>query len=133
MIGSIATEADLARFIQQQLGQSAQAVLDRQMQGLLGANLEVFGRVNADGSIAAGSGFTVAKGGTGVYALTWNPAFASAAYVVMLTAGNANLAYAMKESGGSTRTPTAFTAVAFLTTTGAATDGAFDFRAFGPR
>lgn len=35
----------------------------------------IAGRVNADGTIAAGDGFTVAKGGTGGYSVTFAPGF----------------------------------------------------------
>jgi hypothetical protein len=35
----------------------------------------IAGRVNADGSIAAGDGFTVQKTAVGVYALTFAPGF----------------------------------------------------------
>ena len=42
----------------------------------------ITGQINADGSIAAGSGFTVAKGGTGTYTVTFTTAFAAVPTVV---------------------------------------------------
>jgi hypothetical protein len=44
--------------------------------GVGAAPLVVSGVVNPDGSIARGAGFTVAKTGTGLYAITFAPAFA---------------------------------------------------------
>jgi hypothetical protein len=35
----------------------------------------IAGRVNADGSVAAGDGFTVVKTGTGAHTLTFGPGF----------------------------------------------------------
>jgi hypothetical protein len=83
----------------------------------------IAGRVNADGSIAAGDGFTVSKTGTGSYGI----AFASSFRVVSASAS--------VSTGGNLIFPFGFGssnfAVSTTTAAGAAADVQFSFVAAG--
>lgn len=62
----------------------------------------ISGRVNADGTIASGSGFTVYKSNTGTYRLTFDPGFrVNAVLTQLLSQGNTHLAhtYSYSENG----------------------------------
>jgi hypothetical protein len=93
-------------------------VLVRQLQGRA-----VAGRVNADGSIAAGSGFTVSKSGTGTYVVTFT-ALAPVAVVAACASG------ANRWAPTSAYTAKSVT-VSMLNSAGAVVDEAFAFIAFG--
>lgn len=82
----------------------------------------ISGRVNADGTIAAGSGFTVAHPGTGTYTITFTSAFAAAPAVVV-----SNNSVLTSIAAG----PVAVGSVGVTIGT-PAQDGAFSFTAIGP-
>lgn len=88
----------------------------------------VRGRVTAAGAVAAGAGFTVAKGATGAYTITFDTNFAVAP-TVNATAYAAGFYLAKLQGAPST---SSFVINTFLSTTGAATDVDFSFLAIGP-
>lgn len=51
----------------------------------------ISGRVNSDGSIAAGDGFTVNKAGTGAYDFTFGPGFRLIAIAPVVSTGTARI------------------------------------------
>jgi hypothetical protein len=85
----------------------------------------IAGRVNADGSIAAGDGFTVAKGAAGVYTINFPSSFRLISGV-----GNSATASGLK-AADFTISAGALVVVMFTTSTGAAADTAFTFAAYG--
>jgi len=88
----------------------------------------VAGRVNADGSIAAGDGFTVTKGAAGTYTVAFPGSF-RAVSVVAMPAGTASTVGIVTQNVGAV-TGQAITVVV-LNTAGNAIDGAFMFTAVG--
>src|SRR4051794_37322486 len=50
----------------------------------------VVGAINADGSVAAGTGFTCQRTGTGRYLITFDPAFSAPPSVLATVAENSN-------------------------------------------
>jgi hypothetical protein len=85
----------------------------------------IAGRVNADGSIAAGDGFTVQKGAAGLYTIT----FAGGFRLVSLTATAMTGTFHIGSLSGFTERSVSLTM--FVSTTGAATDAQFSFTATG--
>jgi hypothetical protein len=85
----------------------------------------IVGRVNTDGSIAAGDGFSVVKTGTGTYTITFPSSFRLIAAVGTPAFGAVNRAVDMVPSGNTVAV------TYFATTTSAATDGPFNFIAQG--
>ena len=83
----------------------------------------IAGRVNSDGSIFSGDGFTVAKTGTGAYTITFLGGFRAIAATAI--AGSSNQAVQGGASGST------FNVGTFLTSTGAGADMAFSFVAVG--
>lgn len=100
--------------------------LIRQLQGALGGNRVVRGIITSTGAIAAGTGFSVNKTGTGVYVITFDPVFSDTPAVTP-TAG---------QSGGLAAIVTAVSpsTVTVVTVNGsvAAADLQFHFHAVGP-
>ena len=88
----------------------------------------VRGTVSSTGAIVEGAGFTVTKGAPGVYAITFNPAFADAPAVVA-GAGASGGAYMAKVSPQPT---TAGFGIIAFTTAAANLDAEFHFVAVGP-
>jgi hypothetical protein len=84
----------------------------------------IAGRVNLDGSIAAGDGFTVQKGAVGVYTITFAPGFRPVALTAS-DAGGSVTAYSGVWSGN------AVTVSSWVGTSGAAVDRPFQFIAVG--
>jgi hypothetical protein len=84
----------------------------------------IAGRVNADGTIATGDGFTVSKGGTGNYTITFAPGMRLTAAV----AGGTLAAGGWAQTGGYSER--AFTVLTY-STANVATDIAFSFIAVG--
>lgn len=95
----------------------------------LGGLRIVRGSVTAAGAIDAGTGFTIAKTGTGLYTITFSPAF-SAVPSVVASAGTTAGALFAKQQNGTTPTSSEFKVV--TTTSAAVTDSAFHFIAAGP-
>lgn len=81
----------------------------------------IAGRVNADGSIASGDGFTVTKGATGLYTLN----FPSSFRLVALTPAPFNNGF------GTGQNAVPGQVFIFLSSTAAAADSAFSFIAVG--
>lgn len=79
------------------------------------------GNVSSGGTITAGAGFTVAHSATGVYVLTYTPAFSVAPTLLAVTLSSG--LYARPGSDGAT--------VNMATFAGSATDGSFGFIAVG--
>lgn len=84
----------------------------------------VAGRVNADGSIAAGDGFTVAKAGTGLYDITFGAGFRLLSIVPVVSNGNTRIPSTLNYTERSVR-------VSLFTTAVAAVDDPFSFTAVG--
>ena len=84
------------------------------------------GEINAAGSITRGSGFTVAKPGTGDYTVTFDNAFESIPVVVVCAGATAGDIVAKLNSAAAPST-TSFRVDTFTTTTGASVDSIFDF------
>lgn len=82
------------------------------------------GRINADGTIAQGTGFTVTKNGTGDYTVNFDAAFAASPYfdAIPVLAAGAVVPEVRSSSTGSVR-------VQFLTLAGAGFDTEFIFTA----
>lgn len=84
------------------------------------------GTVNSDGTIAAGEGFSVTKGATGVYDVNWTTAFSAAPSVVVSAgAGGGGI--------GQTAATTADCEVVMRGLGGSVADVQFTFIAEGPR
>lgn len=91
------------------------------------------GTVNADGTIAAGSGFTVTKGAAGVYTINFSTAFA-AVPSVQATAGQAGAGASWRSpSTGSVIIDTWWVDATSGVGTPQATNYPFSFNAEGPR
>jgi hypothetical protein len=84
----------------------------------------IAGRVNADGTIAAGDGFTVSKGGTGNYTITFAPGMR----LTVAVAGGTLAAGGWAQTAGYS--DRAFTVLTY-STANVATDIAFSFIAVG--
>jgi hypothetical protein len=84
----------------------------------------VAGRVNADGSIAAGDGFSVNKTGTGLYVITLIGGFRLLSLIVIAASGNARIVSTQSYTGNSAQ-------VNMFTTAAATVDDAFAFSAMG--
>src|SRR5687768_11834234 len=82
------------------------------------------GRVNADGTIAAGTGFTVSKGGTGLYTVTYTGGFTAQGVAAWAIADGWFM-------GATANSGTGFTGQVRVSTTHATNDSAFSFVAIG--
>jgi len=95
--------------------------LIRQLQGALGGRrMDIRGLVAADGSISAGSGFSVSKT-TGTYVITYDTAFDTEAFVqvtLAVTAGTLGWKVSSASVSGCT-------VATYNSSTGANTDSAF--------
>lgn len=92
----------------------------------------VHGQVNADGTIAGGTGdFSAVRNGAGDYSVTFTVAFTATPSCV--PAAGATAAFiAAKLSAVSPPSTAGFRVLVFATSTNTATDGAFTFTADGP-
>ena len=84
----------------------------------------IAGRVNADGSIAAGDGFSVQKTGTGTYVITMAPGFRLLSVVTSATIVN-------QAAAGAVQNDRVFNINVFLCSTGALSDQPSCFTAVG--
>jgi len=84
----------------------------------------IAGRVNADGSIAAGDGFTVQKGTTGLYTILLPAGFRTISATVSGNQTN-------QVAGINPNSATQLSVATFFATTGALVDLAFGFVAVG--
>jgi hypothetical protein len=84
----------------------------------------IAGRVNADGSIAAGDGFTVQKGGVGAYTLFLAPGFRAISCPASCTAVN-------QAACANVQSDRQVSVNVYLCSTGALADLAFSFTAVG--
>ena len=93
-----------------------------------GGPVIVRGRVNANGTIARGSGFTVNKFATGRYTITFTTAFAAVPVVVATveSTGGATGATILHDAATPTTTTTA-TVSTLISSGGTFSDKAFDF------
>jgi hypothetical protein len=85
----------------------------------------IAGRVNADGSIAAGDGFTITKTGTGAYTLTLLGNFRMISVTVTPMTGTFHIAVLSAPAERTTNI------AMFVSTTGAVADAQFVFAAVG--
>ena len=84
----------------------------------------IAGRVNSDGTIAAGDGFTVAKGGAGSYTVTFAPGFRLITATASSGGGSAASVQCLGWTGNSFTPAPITTAAAFV-------DAPFSFTAVG--
>lgn len=91
-----------------------------------GASAGISGIVNADGTIARGTGFTVVKTAVGMYAVTFDPVLAVAPIVGFGQLSSLG-AYMCKLVNDSLPTVNGFEVVTFNTTDGQQRDGSFWF------
>lgn len=98
-----------------------------------GGTTIIRGRVNGDGTIAAGTGFSITRTATGRYTITFTSAF-SAVPVVLLTpragAGGATAATAVIDNFNAA--PTTTSTRVFILSAGTYTDLEWDFMAIAP-
>lgn len=93
---------------------------------LLGGNRIVRGIVASTGAISEGTGFTVNKTGTGVYVITFSPAFSDTPAVTPVVAQSGALAAIVTSNSPSAAT------VVTVNSSIVAADLGFHFHAIGP-
>lgn len=103
-------------------------VLIRQLQGALGGNRIVAGIVASDGTIVAGKGFSVSKGATGLYNITFTHPF-SGVPSVRATPGPVVGGITVKHNSRPTK---GSAALVMLNLSAAPVDCEFNFEALGP-
>lgn len=94
------------------------------------AEKTVRGIVALDGTISAGSGFSVTKNGTGDYTITFDPAFAAVPSCVAINGDNSSGAFNHVTGSAAAASVRLQARVA---STGVLTDMSFHFIAVGPR